>query len=217
MTSTEAGTENNSSHPHQPNAFASISRSFDSASIVTVRRASQEEKQRSRRISTEHGMRIDSNDPQKEKALTPIHRRFDADSIATFLNVGFEEQQRGRSSSIDDGISIDSGDPITQISDRTAKSTKNSFTIRNETDPSSTSIDPIPLDPNADPSIEVTEAGMRSRFNDLQRSKTLSSIVASLDRRSNVTDPRSPQKQKQDRQRRPTEDGIAMDRSDSQE
>jgi hypothetical protein len=78
------------------------------------------------------------------------------------------------------------------------------------------SIDRIPLRPNADSSISVTEAGIKSRFNDWQKLKTLFSIVASLDRGSNVTDPRAVQRQKQDRPRRPTEKGIAMDRSDWQ-
>jgi hypothetical protein len=76
------------------------------------------------------------------------------------------DEQHGPRASIDDGIRIDSGDPITQISDSASKSTKSSFIILNETDPSSISIDLIPLHVNDDPLITITEAGIKSRVND---------------------------------------------------
>jgi hypothetical protein len=133
---------------------------------VTVRRLEHARKQLSPSTSTDDGRRIDSNDKQKEKAHSPIDRRVESDSNATVLSFPFEEQQYGRTVSIDDGISIDSGDPITQISDRSSKSTKNSVITLNETDPPSTSIDLIPLSRKAAPSIAVTEAGMKSRVND---------------------------------------------------
>jgi hypothetical protein len=116
--------------------------------------------------STDDGRQIDSNDEQKPKPNSPINRRFESDSNATVLSFLFEEQQNGRSSSIEEGISIDSGEPITQTSEWPSKSTKNSFTTLNEIDPSSISIDPIPLAWNAPSPIAVTEAGRKTRFSD---------------------------------------------------
>jgi hypothetical protein len=118
--------------------------------------------------------------------------------------------------SIEDGITIDSGDPITQMSDRTSKSTKNSFTTRNETDPSSISIELIPLGAKAELLIVVAEAGIENQFKDLQKQKAACSIVASLDGGSNITDRRNWQKEKQPSPRIVTKDGIATDRNDSQ-
>jgi hypothetical protein len=110
-------------------------------------------------------MQIDSSDLQKAKADRPIDRRFESDSNSTVPNALFE-QQKCRRSSIEDGIWIDSGEPITQTSDRTSKSTKNSFTTRNETDPFSISIDPIQVAEKAPSSTAVTETGIEIQFNE---------------------------------------------------
>jgi hypothetical protein len=58
---------------------------------------------------------------------------------------------------------------------------------------------------------------MRSRVSDWQPQNVYSSILAGLDGRSNVTDPRDPQNSKQFRPRRRTEDEIAIDCIDSQQ
>jgi hypothetical protein len=113
-------------------------------------------------------------------------------------------------------MSIDSGDPITQTSERPSESTKNSFKTLNEIDPSSISIDLIPLCAKADSSLSLTVAGMKSRFSDRHSKNVFRSIVVSLDGRSNVTDPRHRQVEKQFAGRRRTYDGIAIDCSDSQ-
>jgi hypothetical protein len=78
-------------------------------------------------------------------------------------------------------------------------------------DPSSISIELIAVKVKADPSITVTEAGMTSRFNEVQYEKTLCWIVASLDPRSNITDRRPTQRKKQLLSRTPTREGIAID------
>jgi hypothetical protein len=62
------------------------------------------------------------------------------------------------------------------------------LTTLNETDPSSTSIDRIPLPWKTELWIAVTEAGMENRFSDRQPKNALSSIVPSLDAASKVTD-----------------------------
>jgi hypothetical protein len=133
-------------------------------------------------------MQIDCNSSQPLQANRPIDRRFESNSNSTVRNPVCEEQQNGRGSSTEDGIQIDSGNPITQTSERIPKSTKNSFTARSETDPSSISIDPIPLASNADSWIAVTEAGIEIQVNERHVKNAHWSIPASLDRRSNATD-----------------------------
>jgi hypothetical protein len=77
---------------------------------------------------------------------------------------------------------------MTQTSERPAKSINSPFRTLSDTEPSAISIEVIPLDSNADSSIAVTEAGIRNRFNDLQRQKAPELIVVSLDGGSNMTD-----------------------------
>jgi hypothetical protein len=57
---------------------------------------------------------------------------------------------------------------------------------------------------------------MRNRFSDRQSEKASRSIVSSLDGRSNVTNPRDRQVEKQCCARRRAEVGIAIERSDRQ-
>jgi hypothetical protein len=133
-------------------------------------------------------MQIASNDSQPAKANSPIDRTFEPNPNSTALTPSFEAEQNGPSVSIHDGITIDSGDPMTQTSEMILKSTKNSLRTLNETDPSSISIDRIPLPTNESQPIAVTAAGMQSRSNDRQSMKADSPIVASLDRGSNITD-----------------------------
>jgi hypothetical protein len=85
---------------------------------------------------------------------------------------------------------MDSGDPITQTSERTSKSTNKSFTTRNETDPSSMSMERIPSLEKAAPSIVVTEAGIEKRSNESQQENTSCLIVVSFDGGSQIADAR---------------------------
>jgi hypothetical protein len=133
-------------------------------------------------------MQIDSIELQKPKADAPIDRRFECGSNSTVLSRPFENEQYGPSSSIEAGIRIDSGDPITQRTDRISKSTNNSFTTLNETDPFAIAIELIRLLARAVGWIAVTEAGIKSRFNDRQPKNASFSIVASLGGGSNITD-----------------------------
>jgi hypothetical protein len=86
-------------------------------------------------------MTIDSSENAWKKADWSMHRRFEFDSHSTVFSLQLPAQQNGRSSSIEDGIRIEAGTPITQMSDLTSKSTNNSFTTLNETEPFSISID----------------------------------------------------------------------------
>jgi hypothetical protein len=67
----------------------------------------------------------------------------------------------------------------------------------NETDPSSISIELMPLSRKAKTWIAVTEAGISSRVSDGQLKNAPISIVVSLDGRSNITDRRDSQDRKQ--------------------
>jgi hypothetical protein len=134
----------------------------------------------------------------------------------TVFSLAFKPQEKGRSYSIEDGITIDSADPIAQTSERPSKSTSNSFQTLNETDPSSISIERIPLPTNALSPIAVTEAGRKSRVSDEQIANVPTSIVATLDGCSNVADSRDRQKYKQYDPRRSTKEGIAIDRREGQ-
>jgi hypothetical protein len=64
-----------------------------------------------------------------------MDRRFESDSHSTILRLAFLWEENDRSFSIDDWTRIESRDPITRTRERTSKSTTNSFTTLNETDP----------------------------------------------------------------------------------
>jgi hypothetical protein len=216
MNSTEGGKETDLSERQSQNAPRLIVRSLESAPNAIVRRREQEAQQPSGRTSTEDGMQIDSSALQLAKAKCPINLIIESDSNSTRVSLPCERQQNGLSVSIEEGITIDSGDPITQISERTSKSTKKSFRTRNESDPSSISIQRIPLTLKTRSPIIVTEAGIENRSNNGQNMKAELSIVASRDGGSNVTDRRDWQEKKQFGPRRTTKAGIAMDRNESQ-
>jgi hypothetical protein len=193
-TSTEDGLQTDFSKGQSEKAERPMDRRLELAANVTVRRPQQDTKQESQRTSTEDGIQTDLNESHSAKAERPIDRRLEFNSNATVFSLSFPAEQESRSSSTEDGIRIESGDPITQTSDLTSKSTKNPFTTLNETEPSSISIDLIPLSTNTIPWIVVTEAGIQNRFNDRQPQNASCSIVASRDGESKTTDCRDWQK-----------------------
>jgi hypothetical protein len=86
----------------------------------------------------------------------------------------------------------------------------------NESDSFETPIETIPVSPKAEPSIASTDAGTKSHFNDWHSKNASFSIVATLDDRSKITDSRDRQFWKQADGQAQTNEGIAIDRNETQ-